>query len=177
MSRIGNKPITIPSGVDIKINGAEIAVKGAKATLMQALPAEVTVKITDGSVIVEPANDSKRAKAMWGLSRSLISNMVEGVTKGYHLKLEMIGVGYRAAVQGQKLTIALGYSHPIDFEIPKGIEIKCPKQTEIEISGADKQVVGQVAAKIKRMRRADPYKGKGIYFVGEHIRRKEGKKK
>lgn len=177
MSRIGNKPIAVPSGVTVTVNPGEVVVKGAKATLQQPLPNEVTVAVTDGNVVVTPANDSIRAKAMWGLSRSLINNMVVGVTKGYHLKLEMIGVGYRAAVQGKKLTISLGYSHPIDFEIPAGVEIKCPKQTEIEISGADKQVVGQVAAKIKKMRRADPYKGKGIYFVGEYIRRKEGKKK
>jgi len=177
MSRIGIKPIDITSGVDIKLDSDIVTVKGAKATLTQKIPSESIVKIKDNKVIVEPANDSTRAKAMWGLSRSLIQNMVTGVSEGFLIKLEINGVGYRAKVNGKKLEMALGYSHPVIFDVPEGIEIKTPKPDQIEISGADKQKVGQVAAVIRSYRKPEPYKGKGIKYADEIIRRKEGKKK
>lgn len=183
MSRVGQKPVKIPSGIDVKINGRTVTVKGAKSELKKELPPEVSVKITDGSVLVEPANDTARARAMWGLSRALIATMVEGVSKGFTIKLEINGVGYKAAAQGKKLQLNLGFSHVVDFPVPAGIEIKTPKPTEIEISGADKQVVGQVAANIRKMKKPEPYKGKGVKYAsvyggaGETIRRKEGKKK
>jgi len=177
MSRIGIKPIDIISGVDIKVDSNIVTVKGSKATLTQKIPTESIVSIKENQVIVEPANDSTRAKAMWGLSRALIQNMVTGVSEGFLIKLEINGVGYRAKVTGKKLEMALGYSHPVIFEIPEGIEIKTPKPDQIEISGADKQKVGQVAAVIRSYRKPEPYKGKGIKYADEIIRRKEGKKK
>lgn len=183
MSRIGQKPIKIASGVDVKINGQTLIVKGSKGELKKEFPVDVSVKITDGSVVVSPANDTQRARAMWGLSRALIAGMVEGVSNGFTIKLEINGVGYRAAVQGKTLQLALGFSHPVDFQIPEGITIKTPKPTEIEISGADKQKVGQVAANIRKWKKPEPYKGKGIKYSsiydkpGEIVRRKEGKKK
>lgn len=183
MSRVGQKPVKIASGVDVKIDGQVVTVKGSKAQLTQSLPVEVSVKVNDGQVVVTPANDTPRARAMWGLSRALIANMVKGVTDGFTVKLEITGVGYRAAVQGKVLQLNLGYSHPVNFDIPAGIEIKTPKPTEIEITGADKQLVGQVAANIREWRKPEPYKGKGIRKAdvygnpGETILRKEGKKK
>lgn len=177
MSRIGKKPIDIVSGVDVKLDRNIITIKGAKATLTQVIPEESIVTIKDSQVIVEPANDTTRARAMWGLSRALIQNMVTGVSQGFLIKLEINGVGYRAKVNGKKLEMALGYSHPVIFDIPEGIEIKTPKPTEIEISGSDKQKVGQVAAVIRSYRKPEPYKGKGIKYADEIVRRKEGKKK
>lgn len=177
MSRIGAIPVAIADGVDVKIDGRTVEVKGSKGTLSITLPSGVSAEVKDKEVVVTPANDSNEAKAMWGLGRSLINNMVEGVSNGFTKKLEVNGVGYRAQVQGKKLVLALGFSHDVNYDIPEGIEIKCPKPTEIEISGADKQLVGQVAAEIRRYRKPEPYKGKGVKYEGEYIRRKEGKKK
>ena len=177
MSRIGKAPVEIVSGVDVKINGTEITVKGTKGSLTQIIPENVFFEIKDKQVLFTPANDSMQAKAMWGLARSLVSNMVEGVSKGFSKTLEINGVGYRAQMKGKTLVLNLGYSHQIDFESPEGIEIKCTKPTEIVISGFDKQKVGQVAAVIRSYRKPEPYKGKGIKYSDEIIRRKEGKKK
>jgi len=177
MSRIGMKPVEIKSGVEVKLDGQVITVKGGKSTLAQILPAEAKVNIEGSTITVEPVDDSTRAKAMWGLSRALIQNMVTGVSEGFTKKLEINGVGYRAAVKGKTLELALGFSHPVIFDIPEGIEIKAPKPTELEISGADKQLVGQVAAKIRSYRKPEPYKGKGVRYEGEYVRSKEGKKK
>jgi len=177
MSRIGSKPIEIKDGVTINLDGQKVTVKGSKGELYENLPKEAIISIEEKNVIVKPANDSQLARAMWGLSRSLIDNMVTGVTEGFTKTLEVNGVGYRAAVQGKTLVLNLGYSHQIDFEIPEGIEIKCPKPTEIEISGINKQKVGQVAAVIRSYRKPEPYKGKGIKYSDERILRKEGKKK
>ncbi len=177
MSRIGSKPVEILSGVDINISDQEVVVKGSKGELRQAIPEEVSVKKDEGNLVLKPANDSSVARAKWGLMRSLIQNMVAGVSTGFTKELEVNGVGYRAQVQGKNLLLNLGFSHPVEFPIPEGIEIKCPKPTEIIISGYDKQKVGQVAAKIRSYRKPEPYKGKGIKYKGEYIRRKEGKKK
>lgn len=177
MSRIGKLPVEIVSGVKVALAGQEITVTGPKGTLKTQLPREVVVKQEDNKISVKPANDGKRAKAMWGLSRTLVQNMVTGTAQGYTVNLEMNGVGYKAALQGQKLKLSLGYSHDIDYVIPAGIKIEAPKPTELVISGADKQKVGQVAAEIRRYRKPEPYKGKGIKYSDEKIRRKEGKKK
>ncbi len=177
MSRIGLHPVEVPAGVTIAIADNLITVKGRKETLTLALPDGVGVAFKDGKVTVTPANDSKQVRALWGTVRNRIRNMVQGVTEGFTVGLEITGVGYRASVQGKTLQIALGFSHPVSYDIPSGIEVKCPKQTEIIISGADKQKVGQVAAEIRRYRKPEPYKGKGVKYVGEKIRRKEGKKK
>lgn len=183
MSRIGAKPVEIPSGVDVTINDQTVTVKGSKGQLEQVLPTEALAKINDGKIEVTPANDTQRARAMWGLSRSLIANMVEGVTNGFTIKLEINGVGYRAQASGKKLEMALGFSHPVVMDIPEGIEVKTPKPTEIEITGINKQLVGEFAANIRKWREPEPYKGKGIRYDsrygdrGETIRRKEGKKK
>jgi len=177
MSRIGSQPVEITSGIEFNISGNEITVKGSKGTLSQIIPDGVSVKREENQVVVSPANDSDESRARWGLVRSLIFNMVKGVSEGFTKNLEINGVGYRAAVQGKILKLALGYSHDIDFPIPEGIEIKCAKPTEVEISGFDKQKVGQVAAEIRAFRKPEPYKGKGIKYSDEHILRKEGKKK
>lgn len=183
MSRIGIKPVTLPSGIEAKIEGQVVTIKGAKGELQETLPPEATAEVTDGAVTVKPANDSQRAKAMWGLSRSLIANMVEGIVNGYIIKLELNGVGYRAAVQGKNLEMALGFSHPVVMPIPAGITVVCPKPTEIEISGINKQLLGEFAANVRKWRKPEPYKGKGIRYAsrfgdkGETVRRKEGKKK
>lgn len=177
MSRIGKLPVEIASGVKVAISGQEVTVTGSKGTLKAALPREVVVKQEENKITVKPANDSNRARAMWGLSRTLVQNMVTGASAGYTVNLEMNGVGYKAAVQGQKLKLSLGFSHDIDYVIPAGITITAPKPTELVITGADKQKVGQVAAEIRRYRKPEPYKGKGIKYSDEKIRRKEGKKK
>lgn len=177
MSRVGLKPVEIVSGTDVTINGLNFEVKGPKGTLSLTLPENVNVEKTDTQIIFSPANDSTDAKAKWGLARSLVNNLILGVTNGFSKTLEINGVGYRAAVKGKNLELALGYSHPVIFAIPAGIEIKCPNQTTIEISGADKQLVGQVAADIRQWRKPEPYKGKGIKYSDEIVRRKEGKKK
>lgn len=177
MSRTGKKPVAVPAGVTAAIEGGQLSVKGPKGTLSLPLADEVTYSIEDGSIAVQPANDSKRARAFWGMQRTLIANLITGVTEGYTKKLLITGVGYRANSQGKTLKLQLGYSHDVDFAIPEGIEIKTPDNTTVEISGIDKQKVGQVAAEIRRWRKPEPYKGKGIKYAGEFIFRKEGKKK
>jgi large subunit ribosomal protein L6 len=177
MSRTGKKPVTVPSGVTASIADGQLSVKGPKGTLAMPLADEVTYSVEDGKIAVQPANDSKRARAFWGMQRTLIANLVTGVTEGYTKKLLITGVGYRANAQGKTLKLQLGYSHDVDFAVPEGIEIKTPDNTTVEISGIDKQKVGQVAAEIRRWRKPEPYKGKGIKYAGEFIFRKEGKKK
>jgi large subunit ribosomal protein L6 len=177
MSRIGKVPVTIPAGVSAEVAGGVLSVKGPKGTLTLTMRDEISYDVEDGRILVRPANDSKAARAFWGMQRTLVSNLVTGVTDGYTKVLEITGVGYRANAQGRNLKLQLGYSHDVDFVIPDGIEIKTPDNTTIEISGIDKQKVGQVAAEIRRWRKPEPYKGKGIKYRGEYIFRKEGKKK
>lgn len=176
MSRVGNKPIPVPSGVEVSVSGSICKVKGPKGELSSDIPAVITVTIEDGNVNVQRANDERQSKALHGLTRQLISNNIEGVDKGYMKALEIVGVGYRAQAQGSnKLDMALGFSHPVVFEAPEGISFATPSQTRIEVSGIDKQLVGQVAANIRKLRKPEPYKGKGIRYEGEHVRRKAGK--
>ncbi len=177
MSRIGKKPVPVPAGVTATVEGGQILVKGPKGTLTMPLADDIKYEVTDGGISVQPANETKRARAFWGMQRTLVQNLVTGVTTGFAKKLLITGVGYRAASQGKVLKLQLGYSHDVNFEIPEGIEIKTPDQTTVEISGIDKQKVGQVAAEIRRWRKPEPYKGKGIKYDGEFIFRKEGKKK
>jgi large subunit ribosomal protein L6 len=166
MSRIGKKPVPVPSGVTANVEGQTVKVKGPKGLLSFVAPDEVSVKLEDGKVKVDPRNESKRARAMWGTSRTMVANLVTGVTKGFERKLEITGVGYRAAVQGKNLQLALGYSHDVLYPIPEGIQIATPKPTEITISGMDSQKVGQVAAEIRAFRPPEPYKGKGVKYAG-----------
>ena len=177
MSRIGKKPVEIPSGVTANIEGQTVKVKGPKGAVQLALHGDVVATMDKGSIKIDPRNETKRARSMWGTSRTLVNNLITGVTKGYERKLEITGVGYRAALQGKNLQIALGYSHDVIFPIPEGIAITTPKPTEILIAGIDKQKVGQVAAEIRGFRPPEPYKGKGVKYAGEFIFRKEGKKK
>jgi len=177
MSRIGKKPVAVPAGVTATIEGRTLSVKGPKGTLSMPLADEVTYAIENGAVSVQPANDTKRARSFWGMQRTLVQNLIVGVTEGYTRTLNITGVGYRANLQGKNLKLQLGYSHDVDFAVPEGITIATPDQTTINISGIDKQQVGQVAAEIRRWRKPEPYKGKGIKYAGEFIFRKEGKKK
>ncbi len=177
MSRTGKKPVAFPAGVTASIEGAVLSVKGPKGTLTLALQSEVLYALEDGKITVTPANGTKRARAFWGMQRTLIQNLVTGVTAGFSKVLEITGVGYRANAQGRNLKLQLGYSHDVDVAIPDGIEVKTPDQTTVEISGMDVQKVGQLAAEIRRWRKPEPYKGKGIKYRGEFIFRKEGKKK
>lgn len=177
MSRIGKKAVSVPSGVTVNVNGSTVSVKGPKGELKEVLNDQVTVKMEQGGVKVNPVNQTKLARSSWGMSRTLVRNMMLGVTQGYSKSLEINGVGYRAAVQGKMLQLNLGYSHDVNYPIPAGIEIKTPKPTEIVISGINKQQVGQVAAEIRDWRGPEPYKGKGIKYANETIFRKEGKKK
>ncbi len=177
MSRIGKKPVAVPSGVTATIDGQSVSAKGPKGVLSVILNDEVIVEMTDDGIQINPRDKSKDARSKWGLSRTLVSNIVTGVNDGYTRKLEIQGVGYRAQVQGSKLQLALGFSHDVNYPIPEGIKIECPKPTEIVVSGIDKQRVGQVAAEIRRYRPPEPYKGKGVRYEGEYIFRKEGKKK
>ena len=177
MSRTGKKPVTIPSGVTASVEGGVVSMKGPKGTLSIPMADEVTYTLEDGKLTVAPANGTKRARSFWGMQRTLIQNLVTGVTEGYSKVLEITGVGYRADAKGKVLNLKLGYSHDVDFPVPEGIEIKTPDNTTVEISGIDKQKVGQVAAEIRRWRKPEPYKGKGIKYRGEFIFRKEGKKK
>ncbi|WP_313535816.1 50S ribosomal protein L6 [Sphingomonas sp.] len=177
MSRIGKKPVPVPAGVTAQVEGGQISVKGPKGTLTMPLADDIKYEVTDGGISVQPANETKRARAFWGMQRTLVQNLITGVTTGFTKKLLITGVGYRAASQGKVLKLQLGYSHDVNFDIPEGIEIKTPDQTTVEISGIDKQKVGQVAAEIRRWRKPEPYKGKGIKYDGEFIFRKEGKKK
>ncbi|XWN33967.1 MAG: 50S ribosomal protein L6 [Devosia sp.] len=177
MSRIGKLAVPIPKGVTAKVDGQTVSVKGPKGELSFTIPDLVTVKETEDGLKLDPVNDEARARSMWGLSRTMVANLVTGVTDGFSKALQISGVGYRAAVQGKDLTLALGYSHDVKYPIPEGIDIKCPKPTEIVVSGIDKQRVGQVAAEIRKWRPPEPYKGKGIKYADEVIVRKEGKKK
>jgi large subunit ribosomal protein L6 len=177
MSRIGKKPIAVPSGVTANVEGQTVKVKGPKGALSVALHDDVAVKLENGQIKVDPRSETKRARSQWGTSRTLITNLISGVTKGFERKLEINGVGYRAAVQGKNLQLALGYSHDVIYPIPEGITIATPKPVEIVITGSDRQKVGQVAAEIREYRPPEPYKGKGIKYADERIFRKEGKKK
>ncbi len=176
MSRIGKQPVAIPSGVDVTLSGDTLTVKGPKGTLTQQVHPAVNIDIADGEVVVTRPNDERENRALHGLFRSLIANMVVGVTEGYTRRLEIVGVGYRAALRGSNgLTLQMGYSHPVEFDAPEGITFEVPTPTRITINGIDKQVVGQVAANIRKIRKPEPYKGKGIRYEGEAIRRKSGK--
>ena len=177
MSRIGKKPVPVPAGVTTSIDGGTLNVKGPKGTLSLQMRDEISYEVENDGITVKPANDTKQARAFWGMQRTLVQNLITGVTEGFTKKLLITGVGYRAASQGKVLKLQLGYSHDVNFDIPEGIEIKTPDQTTVEISGIDKQKVGQVAAEIRRWRKPEPYKGKGIKYDGEFIFRKEGKKK
>ena len=177
MSRIGKRPVTVPAGVTATTEGGVLSVKGPKGTLNLAMRDEITYTLEDGGISVQPANGTKTARAFWGMQRTLVQNLVTGVTDGFAKRLEITGVGYRANAQGRKLKLQLGYSHDVDMDIPEGVDVKTPDQTTVEITGADKQKVGQFAAEIRRWRKPEPYKGKGIKYAGEFIFRKEGKKK
>ncbi|MHA6722260.1 50S ribosomal protein L6 [Sphingomonas sp. RS2018] len=177
MSRIGKKPVPVPAGVSASIEGKTLSVKGPKGALTLAMRDEISYTVEDGGISVQPANETKQARAFWGMQRTLVQNLVTGVTEGFTKKLLITGVGYRAAAQGRKLKLQLGYSHDVDLDVPEGVEVKTPDQTTVEISGNDKQAVGQFAAEIRRWRKPEPYKGKGIKYDGEFIFRKEGKKK
>src|SRR5580658_4684245 len=177
MSRIGKKPIAGPSGITADVEGQTVKVKGPKGALQVVLHDDVEAKLDGGQIKVDPRSDTKRARSQWGTSRTLIANLIVGVTKGFEQRLEINGVGYRAAVQGKNLQIALGYSHDIVYPIPEGIAIVTPRPVEIVISGSDRQKVGQVAAEIREYRPPEPYKGKGVKYATERIFRKEGKKK
>jgi large subunit ribosomal protein L6 len=175
MSRIGNNPVPFPGGVEIKVNGAEVTVKGAKGTLERVFDPRITFEVGEGEVVVSRADDARDTRALHGLSRALLNNMVIGVSEGYQKDLEMIGVGYRASLKGRSVELLVGYSHPVLVEAPEGIEFDVPETTKISVKGIDKQLVGQVAADIRKVRPPEPYKGKGIRYVGEHVRRKAGK--
>ena len=177
MSRIGKKPVEIPAGVTATVAGQTVEVKGPKGTRSFTATDDITVTLDGNMVAVQPRGTSKRARQQWGMARSMVANLVEGVTKGFRKDLEINGVGYRAQMQGNTLKLALGYSHDVNFEVPKGVTVTTPKQTEIVIEGIDQQLVGQVAANIREWRGPEPYKGKGIKYKGEFIFRKEGKKK
>ncbi len=177
MSRIGKKPVAIPGGVEAKIADGVLSVKGPKGTLTMGLTDLVTYEVQDGQIAVQPVNDSKKSRSFWGMQRTLVSNLIEGVTEGSSKTLEIKGVGYRAQSQGKKLKLQLGFSHDVDLDVPEGLDVKTPDQTTVIISGIDKQAVGQFAAEVRRWRKPEPYKGKGIKYQGEYIFRKEGKKK
>ena len=176
MSRVGKKPVPVPSGVTATVDGQTVRIKGAKGELSFLVPEEVTVAMENGAVRVNPRDESKTARAKWGMSRAQVANLVEGVTKGFEKRLEINGVGYKAVVAGKVLKLSLGYSHDIDFPIPAGITITTPRPTEVVVAGIDKQQVGQTAAEIRKVRPPEPYKGKGIRYQGEQVRRKVGKR-
>ncbi len=177
MSRIGKKPIAIPSSVTLTLDGQTVSVKGPKGQLSWTVIDDVVITHENGELTLAPRDDSQRARSMWGLSRTLVGNMVQGVTEGFERKLELVGVGYRAALKGEALSLQLGFSHDVEVAPPAGVTFVVPKQTEITISGIDKQAVGEIASKIRRLRPPEPYKGKGVRYAGEKVRRKEGKKK
>ena len=177
MSRVGKKPVALPTGVTATVQGQSVSVKGAKGTLSFVVPEDCDVALNDNEVSVKPRSETKRAQAMWGMSRAMISNLVTGVSAGFERKLEITGVGYKATVQGKRLVLSLGYSHDVDFPIPEGITIVATRPTELIITGIDKREVGQVASEIRAFRPPEPYKGKGVKYAGEFIFRKEGKKK
>ena len=177
MSRIGKKPVPVPSGVTATINGQTVSVKGPKGELSFVLNDLVLAEMTDDGIKIDPRGKTKTARSLWGMSRTMVQNIITGVSAGFEKKLDITGVGYRAQMQGKNLQLALGFSHDVVYDVPEGIEVKCPKPTEIVINGIDKQVVGQVAAEIRKYRPPEPYKGKGVRYAGEFIVRKEGKKK
>lgn len=177
MSRIGKKPVPVPAGVTANVAGQLVKIKGAKGELSFTVPDDVSVVMENGAIAVQPRSQSKRARSLWGTSRARIANLVTGTTAGFEKKLEINGVGYKAAINGKVLKLSLGYSHDIDYPVPEGVAITTPKPTEIVITGIDKQVVGQTAAEIREYRGPEPYKGKGVKYAGEFIFRKEGKKK
>ena len=177
MSRVGKHPVAVPSGVEVQMSGQTLSAKGSLGTLRLVVSNEVTASIADGAVTIAPKNDTKHARAMWGTTRALVNNMVTGVSKGFSITLEINGVGYRAAVQGDRLNLQLGYSHDVAYPIPSDVKIVCERPTLINITGADRQRVGQIAAEIRAYRPPEPYKGKGIKYSTETVRRKEGKKK
>ena len=178
MSRIGKHAVVVPSGVQVTIAGQDVSVKGKNGSLNIRLIDDVLVSLEDGlGIVVKPASDSKRSRAMWGMSRTLVNNLVKGVTDGFTKELELVGVGYRAAVQGSELVLQLGFSHEIRYPIPSGVKVTCEKPTSIVIWGANAEEVGQMAANVRSYRPPEPYKGKGVKYVGEYINRKEGKKK
>jgi large subunit ribosomal protein L6 len=175
MSRIGKMPVPLPKGVDVKIDGNLLTVKGPKGQLEKRLPEAMIIKQEDGQLVVERSSDTKEDRSLHGLTRSLVSNMVVGVSEGFSKTLEIVGVGYRASKSGSKLVVGVGYSHPVEIEPPAGIEVEVPAPTKIVIRGADRQAVGQLAAKLRDLRLPEPYKGKGIRYEGEYVRRKAGK--
>jgi large subunit ribosomal protein L6 len=177
MSRIGKRPVPLPSGVTATTEGRILSVKGPKGTLTLQMRDEIKYDISDDGISVQPANDTKQARAFWGMQRTLVQNLVTGVSEGFTKVLEITGVGYRAAAQGKTLKLQLGYSHDVNVAVPEGLEVKTPDNTTVEISGIDRQKVGQLAAEIRRWRKPEPYKGKGIKYRGEYVFRKEGKKK
>ena len=177
MSRIGKQPVMIPDSVTADLKDGTFTVKGPKGTLSMGVSDLVDAKLEDGALSVKPANDSRESRNQWGMQRTLAANLVEGVTEGFTKKLQISGVGYRAQAQGKTLKLQLGYSHDVDINVPEGLEVKTPDQTTVEISGIDKQKVGQLAAEIREWRKPEPYKGKGIKYEGEYVFRKEGKKK
>ena len=177
MSRIGKRPVPLPSGVTATTEGQILSVKGPKGQLQLQMRDEIAYEIGDDGIVVKPANETKQARAFWGMQRTLVDNLVTGVSQGFTKVLEITGVGYRAAAQGRNLRLQLGYSHDVNYALPEGVDVKTPDQNTVEISGIDKQKVGQVAAEIRRWRKPEPYKGKGIKYDNEKIRRKEGKKK
>jgi large subunit ribosomal protein L6 len=176
MSRIGKRPIEIPDGVDVQVGPGQVTVKGPKGELEQAVAAEMKVEVSDGTLTVQRPSDRGEHRALHGLTRSLISNMVQGVTEGYEKRLEIQGVGYRAQLRGKSLELSLGFSHPVTVEAPEGIEFEVPQPTEVVVRGIDKQRVGQVAADIRKRRPPEPYKGKGVRYAGEQVKRKVGKR-
>ncbi len=177
MSRIGKRPIAVPQGIEANLNGKDLSIKGPKGTLSMTFVEDVDVKLVDSNISISPVGETKRARSMWGMQRTLAANLIEGVISGYSKTLQLVGVGYRASVQGKQVKLQLGFSHDVMYPIPAGIDIKCPDQTTIIITGIDKQQVGQVAAEIREWRKPEPYKGKGVKYVDEYIFRKEGKKK
>jgi len=177
MSRIGKRPVEIPSGVEVALSGRDIEVKGSKGTLNWSIPHDIDVKQEDGAISFTPRKEDRPTRALWGLARAMTANMVQGVSEGFERRLEIRGVGYRAAVQGQNLNLSLGFSHPVNMPIPEGITATVNENTEIVLTGYDKQKLGQFAANIRKLRPVEPYKGKGVRYVGEHVVMKEGKKK
>lgn len=177
MSRIGQRPVPVPQGVTVELSGQDVTAKGPKGELSMTLVEEMLASMEDEEIVVKPRDNSKRSQIMWGMQRTLVDNLVRGVSEGFSVDLEIIGVGYRAAVEGRTLNLQMGYSHEINYPIPEGIEIQCERPTAISVKGADRQQVGQVAAEIRAYRKPEPYKGKGIRYAGEYVFRKEGKKK
>ena len=175
MSKIGKKPIAIPAGVEIKIDGQTVRVKGPKGEIRRRLEREIKAEVADGKVVITPRSNSRTARQLWGLNRTLVSNMVAGVTEGFRKELELVGIGYRAEKKGDGLSLSLGFSHPVEFPAPAGIVLEVVEKTKITVEGIDKQLVGQTAAKIRALRPPEPYKGKGIRYVGEIVRKKPGK--